>query len=323
MELKINKNEESPKLLLDFLKYLYVIKGYSINTVNGYKLDLLLFFYFIKVYHKLNIGIKNFNIFILAKVKTSDIIAFLVYLNFERDNSWATRQRKLVAIRSFYKWLTNSHEKNINKNPANGIESIKKVERMPKYIELEKAKKLQNIFTIENCNFPQRNNAIICLFLATGMRLHELINIKLSDINLMNNTIKIKGKGNKERTVYFNKFCNQKIKNYLETRKEKESFIDENDFLFINNKQNRLGIDGVEYICKKAYKLAGLEGYGYTTHTLRHTAATTLYKYVTQDILVLKEFLGHESIVSTEIYTHVSNKELIKAVNNHPLNSSN
>lgn len=320
MELKINKNEESPKILLDFLEYLNIIKGYSSNTINGYKLDLLLFFNFIRVYHRLNIEIKNFNIFILAKVRTSDIIAFLVYLNFKRDSSYMTRQRKLTAIRQFYKWLIHLYPGCIQKNPSNEIENIKKVERLPKYISLQKARELQSIFNIKNCNYPQRNNAILCLFLTSGIRLNELINIKISDINFKQKTIKVKGKGNKERTVYFNEFCYEKIKNYLDFRQRKGEIININSFLFINNKGSKLGPDGVEYICHKAYKLSGLEEYGYTIHTLRHTAATILYRYVTQDLLILKEFLGHQRISTTEIYTHVYNKQLIDAVNNHPLN---
>lgn len=320
MKQKIMVEKETPKILDEFLKYLQVIKNYSRNTIDGYKLDLMQFFKFINEYHRFNIQIKDFNIFILLRVQESDIIAFLVYLNYFKDGSVMTRQRKLTAIRQFYRWLINLHPSCMKTNPAGNIDNIKKVERLPKYIPLKKAKELQSIFNITNSRYPQRNNAILCLFLNSGIRLNELINIKISDVNFKKNTIKVKGKGNRERTIYFNELCSTKIKEYLEFRERRGEILDVNNFLFLNNKYQKLGIDGIEYICNKAYKLADLEEYGYTIHTLRHTAATILYRYVTQDLLVLKEFLGHKHITTTQIYTHVYNQQLIDAVNRHPLN---
>ena len=320
MEQQITVKKDEPKILNNFLSYLQVIKNYSKNTIDGYRLDLMQFFRFINEYHRFNIQIKYFNIFILLRVQEADIIAFLVYLNYFKDSSVMTRQRKLTAIRQFYKWLINLHPSCIKTNPAANIDNIKKVERLPKYIPFKKAKELQNIFNITNSNYPQRNNAILCLFLNSGIRLNELINIKILDVNFKLNTIKVRGKGHKERTIYFNELCHRKIKEYLKFRERKGEKIDVNDFLFLNNKHKKLGTDGIEYICHKAYKIANLEKYGYTIHTLRHTAATILYRYVTQDLLILKEFLGHKHITTTQIYTHVYNKQLIDAMNAHPLN---
>ena len=316
------KNEKKPKILNDFLEYLQVIKNYSLKTIEGYGLDLMLFFKFYKEYQRINVEIFDFNIFILSKVKTSDVISFLVALNFNRDSSPYTRQRKLTAIRRFFKWLMYLYPNNIKINPTKGINNISKVERLPKYLSLENAQKLQKIFTIKNCNYPLRNNAIISLFLSSGIRLSELININICDINFNNNSILVRGKGRKERTIYLNKACKDNLLKYLEYRKRKNLYKDINSPLFINNKGKRIGTDGIEYICQKAYKLAGLEKYGYTIHTLRHTAATIIYKYVSQDIFLLKEFLGHKNISSTEIYTHLYNQTLIDAVNKHPLNNT-
>ena len=312
--------KETPKILDEFLKYLQVVKNYSRNTIDGYKLDLMQFFKFINEYHRSNIQIKDFNIFILLRVQESDIIAFLVYLNYFKDGSAMTRQRKLSAIRRFYKWLINLHPGCMKVNPTINIHNIKKVERLPKYIPLKKSKELQSIFNITNSKYSQRNNAILCLFLNSGIRLNELINIKISDINFNQNTIRVKGKGNRERMVYFNSLCNKKLREYLNFRERKGEILDINNFLFLNNKRKQLGVDGIEYICHKAYKLANLEEYGYTIHTLRHTAATLLYRYVTQDLLIIKEFLGHQDIITTQIYTHVYNKQLVDAMNRHPLN---
>ncbi len=318
---KIEK--ETPGILNEFLEYLQAIKNYSKNTIDGYKLDLMQFFKFINEYHHFNIHLKDFNIFILLRVQESDVIAFLVYLNYFKDGSVMTRQRKLTAIRQFYRWLINLHPGCTKTNPVANIDNIKRVERLPKYIPLKKSKELQSIFNITNSRYPQRNNAILCLFLNSGIRLNELINIKISDINFKQNTIKVRGKGNIERTIYFNELCTKKIKEYLKFRERKGEVLDINNFLFLNNKHKQLGTDGIEYICNKAYKLADLEEYGYTIHTLRHTAATILYRYVTQDLLVLKEFLGHKHITTTQIYTHVYNKQLIDAINRHPLNLIN
>ena len=319
MSLKLNEEKE-PKILLDFLEYLQIVKAYSKKTIDAYNMDLMIFFNFYKTYQKLNVNVEDFNIFILLKVKTSDIIAFIVYSNYNRDNNPYTRERKLIAIRRFFTWLQSLYPNNIKVNPAKGINRITKVERLPKYLSLENAKKLQTIFNIKNTNYPLRNNAIISLFLSTGMRLSELINIDLIDINFKDSSIVVKGKGNKERTVYINKLCKSNLLNYIDYRKRKKDELDLNSPLFVNNKGTRLGVDGIEYICEKAYKLAGLEEYGYNIHTLRHTAATLIYRYVTQDILILKEFLGHKHIKSTEIYTHTYNKQLVDAVNKNPLN---
>ena len=321
MTLSINKKQK-PKILTDFLNYLQVIKGYSKKTIEGYNSDLLLFFNFIKKYQRIETDVQHFNIFILLKVTTSDVIAFLVYLNFSMDNSPYTRQKKLSAIRRFYKWLIGLYPNMLQKNPAENIQNITKMKRLPKHLSLEQAKKVQNIFTIENSKYPIRNNTIISLFLSSGMRLSELININIEDVDIENNSIKIIGKGNKERTVYFSNSCKIKLQKYLDFRSRKNKIMDINSPLFINNHGNRIGQDGIEYICKKAYKLAGLQEYGYNVHALRHTAATLMYQYANVDTRTLQVFLGHKSIKTTEIYTHIYNGKLKEAMDNHPLNNN-
>ena len=224
MELKVN-DEKKPKILLEFLEYLQVIKNYSQKTIESYSLDLMLFFTFYQHYQKLKLGVEDFDIFVLSKVKTSDIISFIVYIGFNKDSSPYTRERRIVAIRRFYKWLQYLKPKIIKVNPAETIGNIVKIERLPKYLSLEKAKQMQEIFTKQNSRYPQRNNAIISLFLSSGIRLRELINIDIEDINFNNNSIKIKGKGAKERKVYFNEKCKKKIQKYLEVRKTNESKV--------------------------------------------------------------------------------------------------
>lgn len=315
----MKKNFRNPLILNKFLKYLASVQNCSSHTIKAYKSDLLIFFDFIKTYLEIDIPVKDFNAFILANVKTADIIAFLVHLNYNKNNNPVTRQHRLVAIRKFYNWLFSTYKIGEGRiNPANEIENAGRIKRLPKYLNLEQARRIQNIFTLENSKFPIRNNTIISLFLSTGIRVSELINIDLKHINLENNTIKILGKGNKERIVYLNQHCKNQLLEYLNYRKRHN--LENEEALFLNRNNKRIGIDGVEDICQKAYKLLGVGDRGYTTHTLRHTAATLLYTYSKNDILIIKSFLGHESLVSTQIYTHLEDDIIRNATDKNPLN---
>lgn len=307
--------KDNPKILNDFLLYL-VLMNYSKETIESYNIDLLLFFKFLIYYLDLKIRLKDINVLVLASVKRYDIIAFFIYLNYERNNCFKTRQRKLASIKSFYNWLFRNYPGFDNINPTEAFPYVEVTQRLPKYLKLNDALKIQSIFNNSNCRFPQRNNLIISLFLLTGMRLSELININIYNIDFNNKTIRIIGKGNKERIFYLTDKCIKEIENYLQTR----NVVNTTQALICNSKGERLTKKTVERICEKAFALANLTKYKYTTHTLRHTAATYIYKE-TKDILLLKEILGHESIKSTVIYTHLENEVLREAVNNHPLNN--
>lgn len=307
--------KETPKILKNFLNYLIIDKNYSIETAKTYSVNLILFFKFIIQYLNLDIKLKDINIFILASIKESDIISYLVYLNYIKNNSPATRNRNLAAIKSFFKYLYIYYPSLKNKlNPAKNIKAAEPIIRMPKYLKLEDAQRLQHIFNETNSKNALRDNAIIILFLNCGLRLSELININIKDINFSERTINIIGKTNKERIIYLNSAVIKSINEYLANKK-----LNDSDPLFKSNREKRMSKKNVEEICKRAFKLAGLEEYGYTVHSLRHTAATYLYKEV-KDILIIKNFLGHNSIQATEIYTHINNDEIKKAVDSNPLN---
>ena len=204
---------------------------------------------------------------------------------------------------------------NAKENPMKRSIQVQPVFRLPKYLKLEDAKKIQNIFNKSNSRYYIRDNTIISLFLCTGIRLSELSNIKIKDIDFSNKNIPIIGKGNKERMVYLTDKIIKKLKKYLDTRQ----IIDLNENLFVNNKNTKLSNKSIGNICLKAFKLAGLENKGYSAHTLRHTVATYIYK-TTKDIKIVQEILGHESINKTQIYTHIDNLDLKKAVDSNPLN---
>lgn len=313
-------DERNPQILNDFLNYLFNVRNYSINTIKNYDYDLLSFFDFLKFYFKIGIDVKDFTIFVLSKVKEKDLYAFLVYLNFNKNNSGDTRARKISSIRHFYKWLSINYPTLKIINPTENIGNIQTSVRLPKALSLEQAKALINIFNITNSRYPLRDNTIIILFLNTGLRLSELSNININDINIDDKSIKIIGKGNKQRIVYINEKTLAQLLKYLNHRTKGNIDFTSEDPLFINHQHKRLGIDGISDICKKAFKLANIEEYGYTPHSLRHASAMIIYNEVSEDILLVKEFLGHASISTTQIYTYLDNKTVRKAADNHPLN---
>ena len=155
---------ENPQILNEYLDYLTVVKAFSKTSIATYNINLLQFFEFIKEYRDINKDVKDFNKFILLQVKESDVNAYLVYCNYAKDNNPYTREKKIVTIRGFYNWLLNTFKNDYNINPTSNIGNIKKVVRLPKYLNLEQAKQIQTVFTTENSKNPIRNNAIICLF---------------------------------------------------------------------------------------------------------------------------------------------------------------
>ena len=309
---------ENPKILNDFLNFLLIVQNYSKETIKNYNSDLLIFLKFIIKYLELDMQVKDINIFILTSIKRSDIIAFMVYLNYERDNCFKTRQRKIASLKSFYKWIFNNYPSitKYKENPTINIPAIKPAERLPKYLSLEKVKRISNVFNLSNSRNAIRDNTIITLFLNCGLRLSELSGINICNINFNKRTLNVIGKRNKERVVYLNKKTINPIKEYLSLKK----IIDYKGPLFTYGQNKRLSIYSIEKICHKAFKLANLSEYDYTVHSLRHTAAVNIYRH-TKDILVLKEFLGHVSVLSSDVYMHIDNDAVRNAVNSNPLNS--
>lgn len=313
-------DKRNPQILNDFLNYLFNIRNYSINTIKNYDYDLLSFFYFLKFYLKIEVDVKDFTVFILSSVKEKDLYAFLIYLNFNKDNSGESRARKISSIRKFYKWLSINYPTMKIINPVENVKNIQKSLRLPNVLSLEQAKSLINIFNISNSRYPLRDNTIIILFLNSGLRISELSNININHLNIENKTINIVGKGNKQRIIFINNYTLDQLIKYLNYRKNCDIDFSSPEPLFINHQKKRLGIDGISDVCKKAFKLANIDKYGYTPHSLRHTSAMIIYNETSEDILLVKEFLGHSSVCTTQIYTCLEKKTLKKAIDNHPLN---
>ncbi len=324
------KHEENPDYLNSFLDYTITILNKSPNTVKEYNYDLTMFLKFIKIRFNMtkekdftNIEIKDISIETINKIKLDDIHAFLSYLTTTYHSKAATRARKVSSIRVFFNYLC-SKANLIEINPAQNLETPKLDKRLPKYLSLEDSKKLLNITANEDNRNYKRDYAIITLFLNCGMRLSELVGININDIDFSENKMTVIGKGNKERTVYLNKACINVIKDYLEVRPKegiKTDKFNSKNALFLSERKERISRRTVQHIVDKELLAAGLDTKKYSTHKLRHTAATLMYQYGKVDIRALQEVLGHESISTTEIYTHVANEQVRNAIENNPLSN--
>lgn len=318
------KNEDIkniPVILSYFLKFLKD-HNYSDGTIEVYKTYIFDFLKFIINFQNLNITIKEINIFNLLQIQTSDIRAYLVYLSYHKKNNSNTRLVKIRALKTFFDWLLSTDPNGEKKgNPIKNIDDIKKIQNPPKYLTLTNAQKIQNVFNNKNCRYPIRNNMIITLFLASGIRLSELAELNIEDILLEQYTLFIKnGKGGKERYAYINENCKNHLEKYLCYRKTMKV---QSNALFLSERKNRISKREIQDIVSNAYNLMGLCDFDYSVHTLRHTCATLTYIYVKQDILLIKEMLGHKQISTTEIYTHIHNNQIKEAINNNPLSNFN
>lgn len=322
------KREENPDYINSFLDYSATILNKSPNSIKEYNYDLMMFFRFIKIHFNLTdetdfskIKINDISLNTIKKIQLSDIHAFLSYMAIELKSKSATRARKASTIRVFFNYLSQKANL-IEINPAQNLETPKSDKRLPKYLNLEQSKKLLEVtFDEDNRNY-QRDYAIITLFLNCGLRLSELVGINIQDIDFSEAKLNVIGKGNKERTIYLNKACLRAVSEYLETRPKsgiKQDKLNSNKALFLSERRERISKRTVQYIVNKELKKAGLDSSKFSVHKLRHTAATLMYQYGNVDIRTLQELLGHESISTTEIYTHVDNTQVRNAVESNPL----
>ncbi len=322
-----------PLILIDYLNYLKSIKGLSSSTIKEYEYDLITFIEF-EIIRKIYSGdkdsyLKNFNFtkinsYIDSKffeqMSMQDFYAFLSYLDNDKNDSATTRSRKISAIKSFYKYMYNEIEI-IDTNNATKLTNPKISQRQPVYLTLAETEVLLNEINKEKNDFLRsRDLAMVFTFLTTGMRLSELVSIDLSDVN--KDSFNIIGKGNKERTVYLTKNCLDLINSYIIIRSD--YLKDDNiNALFISTRKKRISNRAVQATIDKYLKKSGFDTSIYSTHKLRHTAATLMYKYGDVDIRALKDILGHASVSTTQIYTHLDDEDLKNAINKNPLSKLN
>ena len=325
----MQRYHDCPQILRDFLVYHETIKGQSSLTIQEYYLDLRMFLRFMKlmrndmpIYTRLDeIDIKDVDISFIRDISTSDIFDFLSYLANDRmpnpDStvpdygiSPTARARKLSALKSFYKYLT-VRTKQLSENPVADLEYPKLRKSLPKYLTLEQSAALLQAVSGPN---EKRDYAILMLFLNCGIRRSELVGLNLTDV--YEDRIRVIGKGNKERIVYFGTACRKAIDAYLVERHKK--VLTDNRALFGSRDNNRISVTAVHRLVKKAFLQAGLDATQFSAHKLRHTAATMMLSGGV-DVKTVQEVLGHENLNTTQIYTHIENTELKIAAEANPL----
>ena len=310
---------EASDIVKDFLIYMQNVQEKSETTLNVYYVDLRMFFRFMKKRRGLvgaevdlkDIGIKDIDINFIKTIDFEDIKSFMTFCMEERGNRAAARSKKCSVLNTFFNYLTKK-VRLLKENPAENIDFPKKAKVLPKYLTLE-----QSIALLKSVDgeYKERDYCILTLFLNCGMRLSELVGINMNDI-MENNMLRIFGKGRKERIVYLNEACNHALQEYLKVRPEN---AEDKNALFISKRNKRISKETVQFMVYKYIDKIGLGEQGYSVHKLRHTAATLMYQHGNVDIRVLKDVLGHEHLDTTEIYTHLSSKQVQNAINANPL----
>ena len=309
-----------PPRLIKFFNYQATIKNKSELTIDEYCIDLRLFFKYIC--HERNgldcpveeVDISGLDDIFFKTITLEDAYEFLSYCKTDRDNQEKARARKVSSIRTLFKYLKMNNV--IDDNPMINLDSPKLKKSLPKYLTVDQAKKL--LSSIEGPN-RERDYCIITLFLNCGMRLSELVSLDYNKIKITDTsaTVVITGKGNKERTVYLNNACIAAINTYMRVRPK--DGVKDPYALFLSNRLTRISPKTVQHLVEVYLDKAGLSGMGFSVHKLRHTAATLMYQSGQVDVLELKEILGHENLNTTQIYTHIMEESLKKAVDANPL----
>ncbi len=325
----MKRYSDCPQVLREFLIYHENIMGQSQLTISEYYLDLRMFLRFVKLMRQDmpittdldTIDIRDIDIRFIQDIDTPDIFDFLSYLANDRavnpesaapdyGISAAARARKLSSIKSFYKYLT-VRTKQLEENPVAELEYPKLRKSLPKYLTLDQSAALLQAVSGQN---EKRDYAILMLFLNCGIRRSELVGLNLTDV--YEDRIRVVGKGNKERFVYFGSACRKAIDAYLEERKQIE--LSDNRALFGSRDKNRISVTAVHRLVKKALLQAGLDSTQFSAHKLRHTAATMMLSGGV-DVKTVQEVLGHENLNTTQIYTHIESTELKIAAEANPL----
>lgn len=314
-------NKDVPIYMIDFMNYLKTIKGLSSSTVNEYYYDCRLFLKYIKIrknpykYDLENIDdidIKYFSLDDLEKINLIDIHSYISYRDNNRDNNSTTRARKISSLRTFYKYMVNVTGQ-IKNNPTSNLETPKIKKRNPVYLTLDESTKLlETIAEEKNIFTRKRDFSIVLTFLTTGIRLSELSSMNINTIKDLQ--FSVIGKGNKERIVYMTEACKMALDDYINVRPQ----ITGEEALYLSNRNNRMSNRAIQHMLDKYLLKCGFDVKIYSPHKLRHTAATLMYKEGV-DIRTLQKILGHTSVATTQIYTHVEDNDMRKAINFSPL----
>ena len=316
--------EDAAPDIVEYVRYLEVIAGKSPNTAFSYYCDLRGFSRFMKRRRGLvpedaelkDIDPKGLDTAFWGSVTKEDIYEYLYFLNRECGNKKSSTARRLASLHGFYDYLVNQVNK-LTEDPTAAIKPPKQDKVLPKYLTAEQSMELLES-TQTQSDFPERDYCMVVLFLNCGMRLSELVGMDLGDIDLEQRQIRLFGKGHKERMVYLNDACVDALQRYLSKRNTLEGLQPKEKAVFVTRRRKeRISNRRVEQLVTGAMKAAGLKGF--STHKLRHTAATLMYQTGNVDILTLKQLLGHSSVGTTQIYTHLQEFQVRAAIEENPL----
>ena len=316
--------EDASPDIVEYVRYLEVIAGKSANTAFNYYCDLRNFSKFMKRRRRLapddaemkDIDPKGLETAFWGSVSKEDIYEYLYFLSRECGNKKSSTARRLASLHGFYDYLVNQVNR-LQQNPTTSIRPPKQDKVLPKYLTAEQSKDLLES-TQTQSDFPERDYCMVVLFLNCGMRLAELVGMNLEDIDFEQRQIRLFGKGHKERMIYLNDACIEALQLYLKKRNAMEGLNPREKAVFLTRRRKeRIGNRRVEQLITGAMKAAGLKGF--STHKLRHTAATLMYQTGNVDILTLKQLLGHSSVGTTQIYTHLQEFQVRAAIEQNPL----
>lgn len=314
-------DHEMPQILRQYLTHMQTIRGKSPKTVEEYYLDLRTFFRYMLM--KKNgvtddfekIDIMAVDIDFIRGITLSDCYDYLFFVAENRENHAAARARKVSSLKSFFNFLQQKAGL-ITENPVKELDFPKQKKALPVYLNLDESLRLLESVGSKH---SVRDYCIVTLFLNCGMRLSELVGLNINDYNAKDHTLRLLGKGNKERIIYTNDACDQALAEWLKIRPNYP--CKDKNALFVSRKQNRISPKTIQWLLPKLFSAADLDGRGFSAHKLRHTAATLMYQQGDVDVRLLQLILGHKSLATTEIYTHVANAELQSAAQANPLAS--
>lgn len=282
-------NRNYIQVFFDYLKY---ERNYSINTITSYTNDIEIFYKFLNKENIIDIKLVNYQVL-------RNYLMYLYNLNYSKTSI----SRNISSLRKYFKYL--HREGYINSNPTVLLSNPKLDKKLPKVLYYKELEELLN--STKSTTLGLRDSLILEMLYSTGIRVSELVNIKLKDINYYDKNIKILGKGNKERYVLYGSVCENKLNTYLNNSRPLLN-INDNEYLFLNKKGEQLTTRGIRYIVDQIIKAGSLK-YHISPHTFRHTFATHMLDNGA-DLRVVQELLGHENLATTQIYTHISNERL-------------
>ena len=313
---------QMPLFLSDYLTYLDVIRGKAKRTVNEYYNDICLF---LRWLHCKNlkrpeadcgeIDISEITAAEMEAVTVSVLYAYIRYLRDFRGNTPRSVSRRLSAVRSLFKYLTKTKGM-LRADPCQNLELPAVKKALPRFLTLEESQRMLQSAEEIPSHDTLRDYCIVTLFLNCGFRLAELVGMNVGDVDFYDRKIRVLGKGSKERIVYLNDACLSALHDYISSR---ENPPEEPRALFLSRNHRRISRRRVQQIIEKMLVASGLGGRGLSTHKLRHTAATLMYQHGHVDTLTLRDILGHQSIATTEIYTHLSSEQRQNAIDSNPL----